>query len=178
MTSSPKFTFPHETLTPISGKPTNSILPLLQRQLFTNAWSVPSARGGGLHGHLAMLLSDADYHARAGIPFLVPVHPGPPPLPVGTAAAIAVALRTYTDALSDVTLYNALSVALTSQLLTAVNASFLSAFKDPDFGFRDVTPHVMLTHLRSEYGTLTPMNSRRTAPHYRTPGISTIQLKT
>ena len=96
------------------------MLQLQQRQLFTNSRSVPSARGGGLHGHLAMLLNnDADYLAREGVPFLVPVHPGPPLLSVGTGAAIAVVLRAYTDALSDITLYNALSAALTSQLLTA-----------------------------------------------------------
>jgi hypothetical protein len=84
MTSSPKYTaFPRETLTPIRGEPTNTTLQLLQRPLFTNARSVPSARGGGLHGHLAMLLSDADHLARrAGIPFRIPVHPGPQPLPL------------------------------------------------------------------------------------------------
>ena len=161
MASSMKFTFPHATLTPIVGKPTNTTLQTLQRQLFTNARSVPSARGGGIHGHLAMLLSDADYLARAGVAFVVPVHPGPPPLPVGTAAAIAVSIRTYTDELNDVTMYNNLSAALTSQILTAVNASFLSALEDPDFGFSDVTPRAMLTHLRDEYGTLTPEELER-----------------
>ena len=156
MASSPKFTFPHETLTPILGQPTNTTLQLLQRQLFTNARSVPSACGGGLHGHLAMLMTDDEYLARAGIAFVVPLHPGPPPPPVGTAAAVAVAIRTYTDALADVTLYNALNAALAAQLLTAINASFLSILEDPAFGFSDVTPRTMLTHLRNEYGTLTP----------------------
>jgi hypothetical protein len=156
MSSSSKFTFPHETLTPLIGKPTNTTLQLMQRQLFTNARSVPSSRGGGVHGHLAMLLSDADYLARAGVAFDVPVHPGPPPLPVGAAAVIAVAIRTYTEALADVTLYNNLRAALTAQILTAVNLSFLSALEEPDFGFSNVTPRAMLDHLRLEYGTLTP----------------------
>ena len=73
---------------PITGKPTNTTLQLLQRQLFTNARSVPSAQGGGLHGHLAILLSDVDYIARIGVAFLIPNHPGPPPVAAGTAAAI------------------------------------------------------------------------------------------
>ena len=94
----------------------------MQCQMFTNACSVPSSRGGGVHGHLAMLLSDADYVARAGVAFDVPVHLGPPLPPVGAAAVIAVAIRTYTDALADVvTLYNNhLRAALTAQILTAV----------------------------------------------------------
>ena len=156
MTASSKFTFPHETLTPIVGKPTNTTLQLLQRQLFTNARSVPSTRGGGLHGHLAMVLSDADYLARAGVPFEVPVHPGPPPLAVGAAATVAVALRVHTEAIDNVTCYNNLRAALTSQLITAINASFLSALEDPVFGFSDVSPRHMLEHLITEYGTLTP----------------------
>lgn len=161
MSSSSNFNFPFATLTPIPGKPTNTTLQLLQRQLFTNARSVPSARGGGLHGHLAILLSDADYIARVGVAFVIPIHPGPTPDAVGTAAAISVALRAYKDALDDVTLYNNLRAALTSQILTAVNSSFLSALEDPDFGFGDVTPFAMLTHLRSEYGTMTPEELER-----------------
>lgn len=156
MASSSKFNFPFDTLTPISGKPTNTTLQLLQRQLFTNARSVPSARGGGLHGHLAILLSDADYIARVGVAFVIPIHPGPPPIAAGTAAAISVALRAYTDALDDMVLYNNLRAALTAQILNAVNPSFLSALEDPDFGFGDVTPLAMLEHLRTEYGTMTP----------------------
>ena len=159
--ASPKFTFPHETLTPIDGKPTNTTLQLLQRQLFTNARSVPSTRGGGLHGHLAILLSPDDYLLRVGVPFIVPIHPGDPPLPIGTAAIIGVALRNYAEALADVALYRNLSSALTAQILAAVNASFLSALEDPDFGFGDVSPLTMLEHLRAEYGTLTPEELER-----------------
>ena len=116
MTSSSKFNFPYETLTPIQGKPTNTTLQLLQRQLFTNARSVPSARGGGAHGHLAIVLTPADYLMRVGIPFRIPVHPGPTPEPVGTAAAIAVAIRNYNETLADVTVYNNLRAALTAQI--------------------------------------------------------------
>jgi hypothetical protein len=151
MSSSSKFTFPHETLTPIVGRPTNTTLHLLQRQLFTDARSVPSSRrGGGIHGHFAMLLSDADYFARVGVVFDVPVHPGPPPPPVGAAAVIAVALCSHTDVLADVRLFNNLRAAYTAQILTAVNLSSFSALEDPDFGFSDVTPLAMLDHLRHE----------------------------
>ena len=156
MTSTSKFTFPHETLTPIVGKPTNTTLQLLQRQIYTNARSVPSTRGGGLLGHLAMVLSDDDYLARAGVAFDIPVHPGPPPPPVGAAAAMAIALCLHTEVIDDATLYNNLRAALTAQILNAVNPSFLSALEDPIFGFSDFAPRTMLEHLRGEYGTLTP----------------------
>jgi hypothetical protein len=99
--------------------------------------------------------------ARVGFVFIVPVHPAPPPVAVGTAAAISIALRTYAEALDDVALYNNLRAALTSQILSAVNPSFLSALEDPDFGFGDVTPFAMLEHLRGEYGTMTPEELER-----------------
>ena len=71
------FPFPHPLLTPIEGKPTAFTVTRLRKELFANARSVPSARGGGLHGHLAILLSEADYFTRVGIAFDVPLHPGP-----------------------------------------------------------------------------------------------------
>jgi hypothetical protein len=64
--------FPHAELTVIVGKPTNSSIQLLQRLLFTNARSVPSPRGGGNNGHLAIVMNNAAYDARAGVPFVVP----------------------------------------------------------------------------------------------------------
>ena len=49
--------------------------------------------------------------------------------------------RNYTAAINDVTLYNNLCAALTSQILSEVTPTFLtSALQDPDFGFGDVTP--------------------------------------
>ena len=70
-----------------------------------------SPRGGGAHGHTALLLSDTGYLARAGIPFLVPIHPGTAPIAAAgaTAAQIAEAIREYNQALADITLYKRFS---------------------------------------------------------------------
>ena len=50
---------------------------------------VPSRRGGGRHGHLALMYTDAKYQALPGAPqqFLVPQHPGTLQLPPNTGAA-------------------------------------------------------------------------------------------
>jgi hypothetical protein len=163
MAATANFNFPYAVLTPIEGKPTNTTLQILQRQLYTNARAIDSPRGGGAHGHMAMLLSDAEYLVRAGVPFIVPRHPGAAPDAAAgaTAAQIAEAICLYNQAVADVTLYNRLSAALTAQIISAVNASFLSALEDPDFGFGDVTPRAMLEHLRTEYGTMTPEELER-----------------
>ena len=48
---------------------------------------------------MAIMLTPADYLARIGVPFIIPVHPGPPPEAEGTAAVIAVAVRNDNDGL-------------------------------------------------------------------------------
>ena len=115
------------------------------------------------------MLCDTGYLARAGIPFLVPIHPSTAPIAAAgaTAVQIAEAIRKYNQALADIMLYNRISAAFTAQILAAVNSSFLSALEDPNFGFSDVSPCNMLAHLRAEYGTMTP--PRRTGTQSRRP---------
>lgn len=151
-------TFPHTELTPVLGKPTNSSIQLLQRQLYTNARSITSPRGGGNNGHLALLMSEFDYFARAGIAFTIPVHPDVAPIhSVGaTSAQIAETIRLYNQELAAHTLYHQVSTALKSQILAAVEITYLRALENADFGFADVTPLTMLKHLKTTYGVLTP----------------------
>jgi hypothetical protein len=163
MTSSTKLVFPHDPPTPITGKPVNTTLQILQRQLFANARAIRSPRGGGTNGHLALLLDDATYFARAGVAFVLPIHPGPSPVHTAnaTAAQIAETIRIYQQELSDIDLYSRVTTALQSQILGAVDNTYLRALEDPDFGFADVTPRQMLEHLRALYGILTPEELER-----------------
>jgi hypothetical protein len=55
--------FPHDPPTPITGKPVNTTLQILQLQLFANAGAIRSPQWGGTNGHLALLLDDATYLA-------------------------------------------------------------------------------------------------------------------
>lgn len=152
--------FPHPELTRIDGKPTNSGLQSIQRELFTNARSVVSARGGGVNGHLAILMSPVAYLARAGIAFEPPHHPGPAPVHANgaTAGQIAETNRQYASILQEHALYHQVSVELKKQLLAAVQPAYIRALEDVDFGFADVTPFMLLAHLHSTYGVLTPQD--------------------
>jgi hypothetical protein len=126
---------------------------------------VSSAYGGGNIGHLAMVLTNADYIARVDVPFVVPLHPGPPP----DAALISVALSNYAAALNNVTSYNSLFAALKPHILSEVTASFLGALKDPDLGFKDVTPNM---------ASSPPKSWRRIVPLCLNSGTWTIHSKT
>eukprot|EP00978_Attheya_sp_CCMP212_P029639 scaffold105968_cov41-Attheya_sp.AAC.1 len=73
--------FPVKTLLPLSvgtDKPTYKTIKLARDELYGNAASIPSLRGGGIHGHLALTLTDAEYLQVANnVAFVAPVHPGP-----------------------------------------------------------------------------------------------------
>jgi hypothetical protein len=72
--------FPHRKRTKILGKPSNTSLQVLKRQLYKNAASIPSRRGGGAHGHLGMVLDADRYLAISGnIAWSTPKHPGNSP---------------------------------------------------------------------------------------------------
>ena len=51
--------FKYKTPTPIRGEPTNKALKRLQTELRANASSVETDLGGGDHGYLGLVLTDA-----------------------------------------------------------------------------------------------------------------------
>ena len=151
--------FPHGKLTKIIGKPTNTSLQVLKRQLYDNAASIPSRRGGGAHGHLGIVLAADRYLAISGnIAWIPPKHPGDSPnLALATTAVQRDQVtRQYDSDLLVFELYTRVSNALKQQLLLSVSSSFLCALEDPTFGFMAATPLAMIQHLDSTYGTLTP----------------------
>jgi hypothetical protein len=143
-TSTPTIVFPTPVLTPIVGRPTFATLQVLQQQLYQNARSVVSHLGGGLIGHLAIVMPPADYAARPNaVAFIVPLNPGPRLMP--PANATTVAFNTY----------HAVRIALTNQIIAAVERTYLHVLNDADFGFADVMPYTMLAHLKTTYSTMT-----------------------
>jgi hypothetical protein len=73
-------------LTPIAGEPNHASLRLLQRDLNNgNALQIHSHCGGRLHGHLAQVVSAADYKILSNVAFTPADDPGiqkPPMLPM------------------------------------------------------------------------------------------------
>jgi hypothetical protein len=49
------------TFTPIEGQPTDEDINNLVEECSNAAASVPTSNGGGRHGHIGMLMEDADY---------------------------------------------------------------------------------------------------------------------
>lgn len=149
-------TFPHPVLTPITGEPTYTTLQLLQQELYANALANHSTRGGGAHGHLAVIMPAAAYLERSGQPFIVPVHPGAAPIhAVGaTGPQITEVNRQYLADLSEHVRYRTVNEELKRQLLEAVPALYLQILADAELGYADVNCADLLAHLRLTYGTI------------------------
>ena len=80
--------FPNPIIPKISGKPNFEQLQQLVKLLKQNAASVATTLGGGLLGHLGILLTILEYATVSNTPFAPPPNPGlSPVVPQGTTAA-------------------------------------------------------------------------------------------
>ena len=94
LTSSVKYKdsyFEHPVLTTIHRESTYETLHHLKNELKANTSSVPTNLGGGNHGYLGMVLTQAEYHRiLPNNPLIRPPNPGVlVPNPNGTAAQIS-----------------------------------------------------------------------------------------
>eukprot|EP00804_Cyclotella_cryptica_P014213 CCRYP_005640-RA/>CCRYP_005640-RA protein AED:0.45 eAED:0.45 QI:0/-1/0/1/-1/1/1/0/161 len=64
--------------TKIKGQPTDESLNLLVRELTNAAAGIPTTLGGGNHGHLGMIVDEAEYitFSNSGAKFVPPMNPG------------------------------------------------------------------------------------------------------
>ena len=70
--------FQHKVLTRLHGQPVYESLQTLLTELKANASSVPTTIGGGLYGHLGLILSDVRYATLPNtVPWVSPANPGP-----------------------------------------------------------------------------------------------------
>ena len=138
------FPFPHATITPIMGRPDPLSLGILQGELYANAMSVPTELGGGLYGHLALIMPIADYAALEGaIAYAIPAHPGvqADAPPAATAVMITQLNRQHDKAVDRYMLHANVSNALKQQLLEAVDDMLVSVLRHQRLRYSQVSPY-------------------------------------
>jgi len=147
--TAPTLAFPHPTLTKISGQPSNTSITLLTREIYANAHAIPSLRGGGAHGHLGVVMSDATYQLLTTITFTLPNHPGANPNhpSSATSAQIQESIWAFNSVLSELSLATTIHEELKKQLILAVDRLYLAILKDAIFGFATITVVDMINHL-------------------------------
>ena len=107
-TTLPKLTFEKEAITPIDGRPTRYSINQLTRDIYQNAMSIASTEGGGAHGHLGIVMPDAEYQALTGVAYVAPAHPGALPVHAANATGnqITETNRQYDERLAKHRLYD------------------------------------------------------------------------
>lgn len=152
------FPFPHATLTPILGRPDPLSLGIIQGELYANAISVPTELGGGVYGHLALVMPVPEYIAMDGaILYTTPVHPGvQDDAPAGaTAVQITQLNRQHDKALERHMLHATVANALKHQLLDAVDDMFISVLRHQRLRYSQVSVLQLLQHLIATYNIVT-----------------------
>ena len=119
--------FEKKTLTPVRDRPTFRQLTIIKGELCANAGRIRSALGGGRHGHLGLVLSDAEYLTStprqevAATAFIRPSQPPQPVITPTTANHVATRLRMeYERDLRYFDLANNTEEALLAQLVNAI----------------------------------------------------------
>ena len=146
--------FPYPNIPPIQGQPTYQSIADLTKTACENAASVPSVSGGGAHGHLGIVLSDAQYTALTGVAYNPPVDPGPTPtIPPGTTGPqIAAIERQFKEEQRIFQTHANVDAALKQQIQNAVPKKYIKNLANRQTGFLGVTARQMLTHLQQRYG--------------------------
>ena len=156
----PTFNFPHPVLTPlpVGKKPDYFYLRQLRIEVYANATSVPSALGGGNHGHLGEVINPAAYTMLSlGFNYVAPVNPGNHPVypPGADAAQMAGLDRQWQRETIEFQTAQNVRNAIRGQLLLAVPETYLKPIKHRILGFGQVNPATIMDHLMLNYGQMT-----------------------
>jgi hypothetical protein len=149
------FEFPE--LTKLQGEPNSESLFKLRNELKANAQAVYSNLSDGAHGHLALVLSDAQYAILTDQPFVRPVFPGALNIPAGTTAPMATVLKeAHQEAIRIFREVQGVDKALIQQIVQAVEAPYLSSIRDRASNSLRGSVYEILTYLQDVYGRVSP----------------------
>jgi type II secretory pathway component PulJ len=149
--------FEYPELTKIHGEPNSESLFKLRNELKANAQSVYSNLSDGAHGHLALVLNDAQYAFITNQPFIRPVHPGPLQIPLLTTAPMITALKeAHYEQLRLFREVQGVEKALIQQIVKAVEATYLASLRDRNSNSLRGTINQILEHLQVVYGRVSP----------------------
>jgi hypothetical protein len=145
--------FEYPELTKIHGEPNSESLFTLRNELKANAQSVYSNLSDGAHGHLALVLTDAQYGLLTNQPFVRPVHPGPLTIPDGTTAPMITATKeAHQENLRLFREVQGVEKALIQQIVKAVEPTYLAALRNRSSNSLTGTVNTILDHLQTVYG--------------------------
>ena len=162
--------FQYKELDKIHGQPTiDSILTLL-RQVKRNAQTVPTTRGGGQLGYLALVIDTASYNAIPGATaFTRPTDPGTFVVtqPLGVRAVpltptdIATQKIVFDESMRQYNECQAVEVALRNQIIEVIEDEYLRPLRNTTTDMINSPIQDIFTFLITTYGNLSPAQLRQ-----------------
>jgi hypothetical protein len=147
-----------ESATKIHGQPTDQDLTLLEKELISIAANVPTALGGGSHGHAGIIIEPTMYlFMMGGTAFVIPFHPGIYPAGLAANAAAgtrAMAETVHKEQITQFKIFAGVKQALKDIFLKAVDHDYLLETEDDTLGFLNQMPRSIINHLCSQDGAL------------------------
>ena len=124
--------FPHPKLTPIQGKPTNTSIKILKKEVYANARAIPSQRRGEKHGYLGLAMEIPAYTAITTKVWDLPEHPGPYPKPPDGASSRVIDeyVRQYKVFIAELTFAEQVVNELRQLILAAVPSIYIKVLED------------------------------------------------
>jgi hypothetical protein len=165
---------PHDPLTPLvaTTTPTTWTVRILCQELYADAQSVETRLGGGEHGHLGMLMPNAEYTliSHAATPY---VYPHKPAVPIynGTATVREQQKEDYRAACKNYYEAHDLMAQLRHIMIQAMPDRYISRLRHPTVRYANVHPRDMLQHLMRTFGTIKPKDLEANRDRIKTPWI-------
>jgi hypothetical protein len=130
----------------------------LEKELISIAAIVPTALGGGNHGHAGIIVEPTKYLVMmGGTAFVNPVHPGIYPAGLAANAAAgthAMAEAVHKEQIAQFKIFVGVEQALKDIILKAVDHDYLLEIEDDTLGFLNQMPRSIINYLRSRGGAL------------------------
>jgi hypothetical protein len=162
---------PHSNLPKVTGEPTFEDLNIICRLLNANTISFSSYKGGGRHGYLGIITTNAEYFAVTTDVFLPPENPGPEATIVAgmTVVHIAEMVWLYTAVTRTYRTYNNVDQAFRKMIIDAFDDQYLNALSDEIIVYANFTSLQLLTHLLTYYTMISPAELTQNYKRLNTP---------
>jgi hypothetical protein len=154
--------FPHPILTTVQGEPDYQTIHAIRKLLQANAREIDL--GGGVLGHMGIIVSDASYSMVAlsieagSTLWLNPTAPWRSPENTDGTAKIGASRHIWEEAVLTFRTYTSVQQALKKQIITVFEPIYLDILNDDSVVFENITAHEMLDHIFMTYGNITAVD--------------------
>lgn len=148
-------------ITKIEGQPTEQDLSKLKVELSEGLASIPTENGGGQHGHIGMIIPQAEYilFSNGGRIYDTLTNPGPYPANVDPNIILREQqIAEHKHEISEYEVYLGVASWTRKAIIGAIDDEWLSEIRNEHVGFNHLTPLDLLTHLEDIGGEVDYMD--------------------